>query len=185
MFRNLGVIVVLFFLLSACQTNETIPKPKAQISLNYPQPNYQLLTPPCPFSFEISNLVEAKIDKKCWVTLNYPLLNASIDITFKPVNNNLIQLLQDAEKLTYSHTIKADGISNQPFINNDKKIFATIYQVSGNAASQLQFHATDSLSHFLTGALYFNCEPNYDSILPAVKYIETDLRHLIETINWK
>lgn len=185
MFNYFAIITVLFLSLVSCRSNETIPKPKAQINLSYPVPQYRLLESNCPFSFEISNLVQAKIDDKCWITLNYPLLNASIDITFKPIKNNLIQLMQDAEKLTYSHAIKADAISSQPFFNEDKNIYANIYQVTGNAASPIQFHATDSISHFITGALYFNCEPNYDSILPAVKYIETDLRHLIETINWK
>lgn len=185
MFNYPVKLMLVVLLLVSCQDKQMLPKPKAQISLTYPKPQYQILESACPFSFEISNLVHAKVDDKCWITLNYPLLNASINITYKPIKNNLIQLLQDAEKLTYNHTIKADGITNQQYIDEDRKIYASFYQVTGNAASQLQFHATDSILHFLVGALYFNTEPNYDSILPAAKYIENDLRHLVETITWK
>jgi gliding motility-associated lipoprotein GldD len=59
------------------------------------------------------------------------------------------------------------------------------YQVSGNAASQAQFYLTDSLNHFLTGSVYFEAQPNFDSILPAAAYLKNDIRHLMETVEWK
>jgi len=169
----------------ACNNKDYLPKPQAQLSLKYPATHYKQTNFPCPFNFEISNLALVKTNKKCWVTITYPLLNASIDMTYMPINNNLKQLLKDAEKLTYSHAIKADEINSQPYLNPSKNIYATLYHVTGNAASPLQFHATDSIKHFITGALYFNALPNYDSVYPAVKYIEKDIRHLIETIKWK
>ena len=58
-------------------------------------------------------------------------------------------------------------------------------EVTGNAASPLQFYLTDSIHHFVNGALYFEVQPNYDSILPAVKFIEKDIKHLMETLEWK
>jgi len=33
--------------------------------------------------------------------------------------------------------------------------------------------------------VYFNIKPNYDSILPAINYIENDIIHLIESFDWK
>jgi gliding motility-associated lipoprotein GldD len=181
---------IFFFLLLVsflwgCQSKPTLPKPKAQLSLSYAKPHYTLLNSPCDFTFEYNDLAETNINEKCWATINYPQLNASIDITYKPVKNDLKILLQDAEKLTYSHTIKADEITNQPYINPTKKVFATLYKVTGNAASQLQFHATDSVAHFLTGAVYFNATPNYDSIYPAVNYLETEVKHILESLSWK
>jgi hypothetical protein len=41
------------------------------------------------------------------------------------------------------------------------------------------------VKNVLAGALYFYTKPNYDSILPAVKYIEKDIIHLVETIEWE
>jgi len=179
------LFLILVVILTGCISENTLPKPKAQLSLNYAKPQYTLLKSTCNFKFEYIKTANVKINKKCWVTIYYPQLNASIDITYKPVKNNLKALLQDAEKLTYSHAIKADEITSQPFINPSKNIYATLYKVTGNAASQLQFHATDSTQHFLTGAVYFNASPNYDSIYPAVSYLETEVKHILETLRWK
>jgi gliding motility-associated lipoprotein GldD len=60
-----------------------------------------------------------------------------------------------------------------------------MYEITGNAASHLQFHVTDSTKNFIKGALYFYAKPNYDSILPAVNYIKEDILHLVETLEWK
>jgi len=59
------------------------------------------------------------------------------------------------------------------------------YDLKGNVASQSQFYVTDSTRHFLSGALYFETKPNYDSILPAINYIQKDMMHLIESLRWK
>ncbi|MCF6213844.1 MAG: gliding motility lipoprotein GldD [Flavobacteriaceae bacterium] len=188
MFKKALIISVFtsLFLITACINNaSTLPKPKAQLSLQYPKVTYTSFNGNCPFSFEYSNLAKVSVKNNCWITIDYPLLKASIDITYKPISNNIKALLQDAEKLTYSHAIKADAISSQPYIDTSKKVYATLYNVTGNAASQLQFHATDSLKNFVTGAVYFNSIPNYDSIYPAVKYLEIEMRHLVESISWK
>jgi len=58
------------------------------------------------------------------------------------------------------------------------------YEIDGNAASQAEFYITDSTKHFLTGSLYFNQRPNFDSIMPAAAYIKKDMRHLMETLKW-
>ncbi|PAM93548.1 gliding motility lipoprotein GldD, partial [Flavobacterium sp. IR1] len=63
--------------------------------------------------------------------------------------------------------------------------YGMFYEVSGDAASQAQFYLTDSVSHFMTGSVYFRAQPNYDSILPAATYLKNDMRHLMETVNWK
>ena len=106
-------------------------------------------------------------------------------MTYRPVNGNLKELLLEAEKLTYKHAIKADEISAQPFENQEKRTYGSLLEVSGNAASPIQFHLTDSTRHFITGALYFEVQPNYDSILPAIKYLEQDIKHMMETFEWK
>ncbi|MGY8944436.1 MAG: gliding motility lipoprotein GldD, partial [Flavobacteriales bacterium] len=39
--------------------------------------------------------------------------------------------------------------------------------------------------HFLVGSLYFYIRPNYDSIMPAAKYVERDVIHLMESLKWR
>ena len=106
-------------------------------------------------------------------------------MTYRPVENNLKELLLEAEKLTFNHTIKADGISSAPYINENKKVYGSIFEVTGNAASPIQFHVTDSSRHFITGAVYFNVQPNYDSIKPAIAYMQQDIIRMIESMEWK
>jgi gliding motility-associated lipoprotein GldD len=112
-------------------------------------------------------------------------MKATIYLTYKPVNGNIKTLLRDAQKLTYEHVIKADDILEQPYLNPDKKVYGMFYQVDGNAATNSQFYATDSIKHFVTGSVYFYTKPNFDSIMPAASYIKNDMQRLMETIKWK
>jgi len=188
MTRKLSVflllILVLFSSTESCK-EEVLPKPKAQLRLEYQDPEYATIQTDCPFLFEMSNETEAVINGKCWVNIEYKSLKASINMTYRPVQGNLEELLREAEKLTFNHTIKADGISSRPYTNKDHKVYGSVFEVTGNAASPLQFHVTDSLNHFITGAVYFDVQPNYDSIRPAIQYIEKDIVKLIETLEWK
>jgi gliding motility-associated lipoprotein GldD len=96
--------------------------------------------------------------KGLWV-YNVSKMKATIYLTYKPVNNNINVLLRDAQKLTYEHVIKADDILEQPYLNPAKKVYGMFYQVDGNAATNLQFYATDSTKHFVTGSVYFMQSP--------------------------
>ena len=164
---------------------DILPKPKAQLRLEYKIPQYSLIKSNCPYQFEYSTESFPRINQKCWINIEYPKLNASINLTYRPIENNLNELFLESEKLTFNHAIKADGITSVPYINRDKKKYGAIYEVTGNAASPLQFHITDSTNNFITGAVYFNVHPNYDSIIPAIKYLQNDLVHLMESLEWK
>lgn len=170
--------------LNSCK-DDVLPKPKAQLRLEYKKPNYKPISTSCPYVFDISDQSQIRINDKCWINLEYLKLKASINMTYRPVDNNLNELLLEAEKLTFNHTIKADGISSIPYANKDTKVYGSIFEVSGNAASPLQFHVTDSLNHFITGAVYFNVQPNYDSIKPAISYLQEDIIRMIESLEWK
>jgi len=102
-----------------------------------------------------------------------------------PVNNNLRLLLKDAEKLTFKHMIKADDIQAVPYVNLHTKVYGKMFEVYGDAATQIQFHATDSVKNFMAGALYFYAKPNYDSLMPAVHFLKKDVIRLMETLKWK
>jgi len=165
--------------------DDVLPKPKAQLRLEYNTPEYSLTNSNCPYQFEYSTESLTKTNIKCWMDIEYPKLNASINLTYRPVENNLKELFLESEKLTFNHAIKADGITSVPYINRAEQKYGAIYEVTGNAASPLQFHITDSLNNFITGAVYFNVQPNYDSIIPAIKYLHKDIIHMMETLEWK
>ncbi|WP_298782139.1 gliding motility lipoprotein GldD [uncultured Polaribacter sp.] len=181
--RNLFFIIISLIFLS-CNT-DVLPKPKGYLGLTYPQKEYKILTLKRPYTFDVLKRTTIIDDTNNWLKIKYPNLKASLDITYRPIENNLIELLTEAEKLVFKHAVKAEQITPKDFVNPKKRVFGSLYEITGNAASNLQFHVTDSTSNFIKGSLYFYAKPNYDSILPAVAYIREDVLKLIETLEWK
>ena len=190
--RYLGIIVFLSLQFISCD-EETLPKPSAFLSLEYPPPEYRNVSLLLPFTFEKNNWADSIMSVKIsrgqkvkGIDLNYPQMKGTIYITYKKIEeNNLRSFLIDAQAITQKHTIKANEIIEQPYIDEENRIFGMFYEVGGDAASQSQFYVTDSLNHFVTGALYFYAKPNYDSILPAAYYLRNDIKHVMETIRWQ
>lgn len=168
----------------ACHNN-TLPRPEAMLRLEYPEARYETVEKENCCQFQKNENAILLREKAGALTVTYPGMKATVFITYKKVENNLERLLTDAQKLTYEHVIKADEIIEQPFINPTGKVYGMLYEIRGNAASQLQFYATDSTRHFLTGSLYFYARPNYDSLLPAVAYLKKDIRKIMETLQWQ
>lgn len=181
--RNIFPLIISLIFFSC--NDVVLPKPKAYLSLEYPKKEYTNLTLERPYSFEVLKNTTIVDDKNNWLKIEYPNLKASIDITYRPVENNLKELLTEAEKLVFKHAVKAEQIIPKDFVNSKKRVFGSLYEITGNAASQIQFHVTDSTNNFIKGSLYFYVKPNYDSILPAVAYVKKDILHLIETLKWK
>jgi gliding motility-associated lipoprotein GldD len=165
--------------------DEKMPKPKGQLSLEYPPAKYMKFSNSCGFDFDKNELAEVKATSNCGLEIHYPKMKATVYLTYKPVQNNLEKLLTDAQKLTYEHVIKANDIAEQPYVNLDHKVYGMFYQVGGNAATNAQFYVTDSTRNFVTASMYFYSKPNFDSILPAADYIKNDMKQIIESIKWK
>jgi len=168
---------------------DPMPKPKGYLRLDYPRASYKKSKANLPFTFQRNTLAQRikaikKINRSYGAELNYPSLKATLYLTYMPINNNLDSLLRDAQNLTQKHTVKADAILSKEFINENTNAYGMFYEVEGDAASQAQFYLTDSTSHFLTGALYFYAQPNYDSLYPASEYLKKDIVHFMETLNW-
>ena len=161
------------------------PKPRAQLRLQYPEPKYKQVPDIYPFDFKYNDWVELKGIAKTAPDLYYPKMKATLYLSYVGLENNIDSLLNDAYQLPGKHMIKAQEIPERVFMAPEKRVYGTLFTVVGNAASQLQFFLTDSTDHFLMGSLYFYSRPNYDSIMPAAKYVERDVMHLMETLRWK
>ena len=178
------VLTIVFFSIFGCK-DDVLPKPSSHLRLDYPMSEYVHFENSCPFTFDMNSEAVIKEKTPCNFEINYPKMKATIYISYKPVSNNLKLLLRDAQKLTYEHVIKADAITDQPFMNKDNKVYGMFYQVNGNAATNAQFYATDSTKNFVDCSVYFYAKPNYDSIYPAVSYVKNDMRRLLESLKWK
>lgn len=181
--NSLLVVFFSLFLLGACQ-EEVLPKPKALLRLEFPDSDHIPFSAPN-FTVERNAAANIKSNKGNSFILDYPLMHGSIFITYKNIAGNLDRLLTDAQKLSYEHALKADNILEQPFVNQEGRVYGMYYEVKGNAASQAQFYVTDSIAHFVTGSVYFYAKPNYDSILPAAAYLQNDIRKIMESLEWK
>lgn len=181
----LSILLITLFSVFSCK-DEVLPKPASYLRLDYPEAEYvNFENSASPFSFEMNSEAVIKGEKDFGFTITYPKMKATIYLTYKPVNNNINNLLRDAQKLTYEHVIKADDILEQPYLNPSRKVYGMIYQVDGNAATNSQFYVTDSIKHFITGSVYFYAKPNYDSIMPAASYVRNDMQRLMETLKWE
>ena len=164
------------------------PKPTAYPRTDFPDKEYKTYSSDCAFEFEHGDytlITSANSgENPCWINIDYPFLKARIHFSYNRVENNLNQLLEDARTLVYRHTIKADAIIEEEFIDKDKRVYARVYKLEGNTASAIQFYATDSTNHFVRGALYFNSRTNADSLAPAIAYIEEDVWKLVESLEW-
>lgn len=179
------------FLLIIYGCNEDYtPKPRGYFRIDFPAKAYQKTKMDCPFSFEypVYSYIVPDLNpnaEPCWTNLKFKSLNATVHLSYKNVDNNLYKLLEDAHAMAYKHTIKADAINEKAFSDKNKQVYALLYEIKGDAASRLQFIITDSVKHYLRGALYFNSRPNKDSLAPVINFIKPDIEHLIETFQWK
>ncbi|WCM40846.1 gliding motility lipoprotein GldD [Flavobacterium sp. CBA20B-1] len=175
--------ITALFLVS-CTENVT-PKPDGFLSLEYPTATYEsYVYPNCNFKFSKNQSAVISPEEACSFKIDYPKMKASIYMNYRPVENNLTMLLKDAQKLTYNHTIKADDIQESVYEHPEKKVYGMFYRVIGDAATNVQFYATDSTKNFVVGTLYFYAKPNFDSIYPATKYIEEDMKKIMESLEW-
>jgi gliding motility-associated lipoprotein GldD len=182
------LLLVMLLVASACRKNYT-PRPRGYYRIDLPAKEYIVYHAACPFSFEYPVYSRVIPDSSphaepCWLNIDLPLLNGRIHLSYKPVQGNLGDLIEDARTLAYKHTAKADAIQESLLTRKEDKVFCILYDIKGNAASSVQFFATDSLHHFLRGALYFESSPNADSLAPVIDFVREDILHLVNSLKW-
>lgn len=184
-------MILLVFIISSC-AREYQPKPRGYNRLELPEASYVLSPDTLPYRFAYSmhaRLLKdtSWISDKHWVEIHYPDLQATIHLTYKKVNRSaklLREYLQDAYVLTAKHQIKAYAI-NETIVKTPTGKTAVIAELEGEVPSQFQFTMTDSVEHFLRGAIYFNSSIQNDSLQPAIDFVKRDAMHLINTVEWR
>ncbi|MCZ6693374.1 MAG: gliding motility lipoprotein GldD [Bacteroidetes bacterium] len=186
----LTLITLCLFFYSCSQ--DYLPKPKGYNRIELPDPKYISLPDSLPYDFEYS--VHANIYKdsswmaeRYWINIYYPQLEASVQITYKPVLSRqdlLEEYLRDAHTLTSKHQIKAYAI-DESIIQTPLGNTVVISELSGEVPSQFQFYVTDSTKHFLRGALYFRTATKNDSLAPVIQYVKRDILQMVNTLEWK
>ena len=185
-------IFIIFIIFFSCE-NYFLPKESAYLRLDYPKPEYELIDDKeFPFFFEansrLSEISDIDINSESIdFIINYNQLNAQINFQYKNVNSKekLNAYILDLKTAIETHSMMANSVKIKDYSLKEKNIFGRIFDLSGSVASPYQFYLTDSINNIISGFVYFNIKPNYDSILPAINYIENDIIHLIESFDWK
>ncbi len=187
--KRLFILTALFAMVLAACTSTLTPKPREYYRITFPEKHYARITEQLPYSFEMPQYCSLEQEnsrgaEKYWTNIVFDKMDAKIHLSFKYIDNNLDTLIDDSHTLAYKHTIKADAIDKQFYVNDTTHVFAMVYNIKGNVASPIQFVATDSVKCFLRGSLYFNATPNKDSIAPVLDFVSKDITKLIETLQW-
>ena len=150
----LSIILISFI---SC-SEETLPKPKAFLNLEYKKSTYQELLLKRPYTFEFSESVKLNDSPNNWLKLEYPRLKASIDITYRKIDGNLRELLVESEKLVFKHTSRAEQISSKGYVKDNEKVYGTLYDITGILMYYAEFPLGTQAIHLLSGALLFGVQ---------------------------
>jgi gliding motility-associated lipoprotein GldD len=176
----------------SCTQNYS-PKPRAYFRIDLPASEYVLFDSLFPFTCEIpaySRFVPdtSKQAEPYWANLIFPGFRGTVHMSYKPVANrgDLTIFFDDARTFVNKHIPKATGISDERISYPEHDVHGMFYRIRGReSASSIQFYVTDSLDHFLRGALYFQVSPNNDSLSPVIERLDSDIRHMLSTLQWQ
>ncbi len=187
---SLAAVVVI-----SCNSPYTYKK-KGYFRIDFPEKKYQLFDKPgYPYVFEYPTYAVVSKDstffgdkaEDYWVNIDLPQFAGRIYISYKPIGyqGRFDSLVNDAFKMVYrKHTEISTGI-NDSVMKTPNGVEGIYFSLGGNTATANQFFVTDSVKHFLRGALYFNAEPNSDSLGIVNDFLKQDLLHLINTLKWR
>lgn len=189
-----NLTILLTLLLSHSCREVSVPKPRGHFRIDFPEKEYTSLKsndiPTMPFDFEypVYGLLNFNSGEKIepgWFNIEFPSYKAILYLTYKPVNNDFAGIMEQTYRMNVrNHVLKADAINEQSFNNADEKVYGVLYDLKGNTATAVQFYATDSTRHYLRGSLYFQAEPDADSLAPVINFFREDIIHLMETLKW-
>ena len=173
------------FLFVSCNKSYK-PKPRGYNHIDFPITSYKKIIIQNKYSFEKNRIAKQnKNDSLGWLNLIYKKYGAQVLITYKPINNSseLSNYINESYKLISQHNKKASSIK-ETFIKTRSGKDAIIIELTGDVPTQFQFITTDSVNHFLRGALYFETSTKNDSLAPIIEYIKKDMIHILNTLNW-
>ncbi len=207
---TLAIIIISYS--ASCNSTYT-SKRKGYLKVDFPKKEYvKFEESGFPYAFEYpvyarvvkdSTYFENNPGNPYWINIDFPLFRGKIFISYKTIGgrsiykiktpsgykdsvgiNSFENMVNDSYKMTYKNDIKAYSIEDS-IIHTPNNITGISFSLTGNVATAKQFFLTDSTRHFLRGALYFDAAPNEDSLRPVNEFLLQDMKHLINTLQWR
>ncbi len=192
------ILVAVLFITACSGDADYAPKPRGYYRINFPVRGYQQYASNNPFTFDypkyaviehdnVTRPAGKLVNMQTLLNMQFPQFNATLHLSYETVPNKKIfdQLVEDAHKFAFKHTVKATSIDEGIIRYPERKVYGIYYTIDGNAASSVQFYLTDSVKNYLRGALYFNSEPRLDSIQPVLNFVKEDVDRMIKSFKWK
>ena len=197
----------------SCNSTYTSKK-RGYFNVDFPERKYVKFDEQgVPYSFEYpvyasivkdSTYFDSTPENPYWRNIDFPQFNARIFLSYKIIGgtatykipqangiykdsagiNYFDKMVNDAFNLTNKNEAVASSIKDSLFTTKNN-ITGIFFRVGGNAATSRQFFMSDSVKHFIRGALYFDTTPNADSLKPVQDFLQVDIDHLINTFRWK
>lgn len=184
--RHFLFLFAISLLFAGCEEEHYIPKPPTYLRLEIPDHSYVQYDDPCPYTFEVSNLYTVRdVESSCHKDIDLGPLNGSLHFSYIEMTDPLASYVNFVNDKVDDHKVKASAINDKNFIRPESRVFGTLFELQGDVASPFQFYLTDSTSRFVSGVVYFNSVPKYDSLKPSLDYLKLDLEHLINTFEWQ
>ena len=210
---TVSFLLVLIISVTACNSDYTSRR-QGYYKINFPEREYTLFNNNnFPYSFEYpvyariekdSSIFDADGNNPFAINISFPSFNGKIYISYKEIGGTSVykiknpsgqyrdsvsknvfeNLVNDSYKLTYKNDIKANSIEDS-VMHTPNNLTGIFFNLGGNVATAKQFFLSDTLHHFLRGALYFDATPNEDSLAPVNSFLAADLKHIINTMKWK
>lgn len=203
----------IFLVFTACNSTYTSKK-AGYYKIDFPKRDYvKFDRPGFPYSFEYPSYARIERDSAYfdtnssnpyWINIDFPNFNGKIFISYKVIGgtsvykvkapdgkyrdsvgtNTFQNMVEDSYKLTYKNDIKAYSIEDS-VMHTSNGITGVYFRLSGSVATAQQFFLSDTTHNFLRGALYFDATPNEDSLRPVNNFLQEDMKHIINTLQWK
>ena len=209
--NHLLFISLILFLTGGCNSVYTSKK-AGYFKIEFPERNYlKFEKPGFPYSFEYpqyANIVrdtaffDASSDNPYWLNIDFPQFKGKIFISYKTIGgrsiykvkdkghytdstgiNSFQKMVNDCYNLSYKNDVKAYSIEDS-VMHTANNISGIFFRITGNVATAKQFFLSDTVHHFIRGALYFDATPNEDSLRPINDFLQEDMKHLINTLKW-
>jgi gliding motility-associated lipoprotein GldD len=192
--KNKGKIIylsVIFAIFYSCGDEIAIPKPATYLRLDLPQHEYVTYKEKnCDYSFEYSKIYKVSdvyndLGQTCHKDINLGPLNGIIHFSFLKMDKPLGEYIDFAIDKVEEHKVKASAIEDSLIIRPQDRVYGTFFELQGDVASPFQFYLTDSVSKFVSGVVYLNKTPKYDSLKPSLEYLKVDLYQMLKTFSWE